>query len=220
MRRIAVIGAGGHAREVLEILLSMRAAGHLLEPLGFVDDNSQLHGREVDGFPVLGGMRWLEQQSPTEIELICAVGAPAVRQRLVGRAASLGYRFASAISPLALVSARARIGSGAMIFPNAVVGPSVSLGDHVILNVGATVSHDSRLGHFCTVNPGVHVAGNVTVCEGCSIGMGANVIQGTSIGDWTTIGAGAVVIRDLPSHVTAVGVPARVTKEHQSNQPS
>jgi len=50
--------------------------------------------------------------------------------------------------------------------------------------------------------------------EGCYIGMGANVIQGITIGPWSIIGAGAVVIRDIPPHVTAVGVPARVIKVH------
>jgi len=60
--------------------------------------------------------------------------------------------------------------------------------------------------HLCIIAAGIG--------EGCYIGMGANVIQGITIGPWSTIGAGAVVICDIPPHVTAVGVPARVIKIH------
>jgi acetyltransferase EpsM len=44
------------------------------------------------------------------------------------------------------------------------------------------------------------------------IGIGVSVIQGIRIGRGVIIGAGAVVIEDIPDHVTAVGVPARVIK--------
>jgi acetyltransferase-like isoleucine patch superfamily enzyme len=76
------------------------------------------------------------------------------------------------------------------------------------------------VGDFCNINPGVHLAGNVTVGEGCYIGMGANVIQGINIGPWSIIGTGAAVIRDIPPHVTAVGVPARVIKLHEKQEGS
>jgi serine acetyltransferase len=40
------------------------------------------------------------------------------------------------------------------------------------------------------------------------------VIEKISIGAGTKVGAGAAVVRDLPSQVTAVGVPARVIRSH------
>lgn len=213
MSSIVIVGAGGHAREVLEILISMESHGQSVEVVGFVDDNPQLHDREINGVPVLGGIQWLVREQ-SRVEVICAIGAPDVRCELVERIADLGYRFASAISPYALISPHARIGQGVMIFPNTVIGPNVSVGNHAILNVGATVSHDSLVGDFCTINPSAHLAGNVHLGAKSSVGMGANVIQGVSIGCRTVIGAGAVVVRDLPPSVTAVGVPARVIKTH------
>jgi serine acetyltransferase len=32
------------------------------------------------------------------------------------------------------------------------------------------------------------------------------------VGRWTIVGAGAVVLKELPSNVTAVGVPARIVE--------
>jgi acetyltransferase-like isoleucine patch superfamily enzyme len=78
------------------------------------------------------------------------------------------------------------------------------------VNVRASVSHDAVVGDFVNVNPGVVVAGNARLDTGCYIGAGATVIDRIAVGAWTVVGAGAVVVRDLPAHVTAVGVPARV----------
>jgi sugar O-acyltransferase (sialic acid O-acetyltransferase NeuD family) len=219
-KKVVIIGAGGHAREVLDILLACRANGHDIQPLGFVDENPDNHGQTLDGFPVLGDLRWFEGVDRGDIEVICAVGTPQVCRKLARQAQALGLRFASAISPQACISPHARIGQGVMIFPNVIVNTGAMIGDHVILNVAATISHDTVVGDFCNINPGVHLAGNVTVGEGCYIGMGANVIQGINIGPWSIIGTGAAVIRDIPPHVTAVGVPARVIKLHEKQEGS
>ena len=208
--RVVLVGAGGHAREVLQILLACKQIGMPGEPLGFVDEEPWPGGTMLDGFPVLGGLEWLERAEPPAPAAICAVGTPSLCRSLAGRVGSLGIEFVSAISPAATVAGRARIGAGSMIFPNAVVSTGVVIGEHVALNVAATVSHDSIVGSFSGLGPGVHLAGNVRVGEGCFIGMGASVIQGVAIGDGSVIGAGAAVLDDVPPGVTAVGVPARV----------
>lgn len=216
MPKVVIIGAGGHAREVLDILLVCRANGHDIEPLGFISENpDNYRGHILDGFPVLGDFRWFEGVDRGDVEVICAVGTPKVCRELTQKAQALSLRFASAISPRASMSPHARIGQGVMIFPNVIVNTGAIIGDHVILNVSTTVSHDTVVGHLCNINPGVHLAGNVTVGEGCYIGMGANIIQGLNIGPWSIIGAGAVVVQDVPANVTAVGVPAKVIKTRE-----
>jgi sugar O-acyltransferase (sialic acid O-acetyltransferase NeuD family) len=209
MRGVAIIGAGGHGREVAEILRCQARVHGGPEPLGFIDDNPSLHGRVLDGLPVLGGWAWFDGIDRAEVGVICAVGTPEVCRQLVERANALGLAFASAISPLAHISDLAQVGLGVTVFPNVVINTGARLGDYCIVNVAVTVSHDAQVGRYANVNPGVHLAGNVTVGEGCYIGMGTNVIQGCAIGPWTVVGAGAAVVRDLPAHVTAVGVPAK-----------
>jgi sugar O-acyltransferase (sialic acid O-acetyltransferase NeuD family) len=212
MKRVIIIGAGGHGREVAEILMhSARQAGDPLV-LGFIVDEPDLHDKVINDLPVLGDWSWFETIDRNEIAVICAVGLPHLRKRLVERATSSGLSFANAISPLAHLSADAKIGKGVMIFPNSFISTNSFIGDHVIVNVGATISHDTKVGRYATINPGVHLAGNVSVGEGCHLGIGCSVINGVSIESWTTVGAGATVIRELPENVTAVGVPARIIK--------
>jgi sugar O-acyltransferase (sialic acid O-acetyltransferase NeuD family) len=208
VKRVVIIGAGGHGREVADIL---RARAET-DVIGFVDDNREIHGNDVDGLRVLGDWSWFECVDRSEIAVVCAVGSPELCRRLTKRAESLGLSFANAISPLAHISSFARLGDGVTAFPHAVINTGAVVESYSILNIGATVSHDTKIGRYSNINPGAHLAGNVTVGEGCYIGMGANVIQGRSIGAWSVVGAGAVVTRDIPARVTAVGVPAKIVK--------
>jgi sugar O-acyltransferase (sialic acid O-acetyltransferase NeuD family) len=215
VKRVAIIGAGGHGREVAEILRYQMQQHSGMSVLGFIDDNLDLRQQIINDLPVLGDWTWFEGMDRGEVAVICAVGSPRVCMRLAQRAKSLGLAFVNAISPLAYVSPYAKVGEGIVMFPNTVANTGSFLGDHCILNVGATISHDTKIGPYSNINPGAHLAGNVSVGQGCYIGMGANVIQDKSIGDWTIVGAGAVVTKDIPANVTAVGVPAHFTEGEQ-----
>ncbi len=209
------MGAGGHAREIVEVFLDGSSKGEGWPVLGYIDENPASHGKTLDGLPVLGNFRWFEGVDRGEVQVICAVGTPQVAHELVQKALDLGLEFCKAVSPLAHVSPFARLGRGVMLFAHSVINTGAEIGDFSTLNLAATVSHDTVVGPFCNINPGVHLAGNVRVEEGCYIGMGANIIQGVTIGAWSIIGAGTVVVKDIPPNVTAVGVPAKVIKTRE-----
>jgi sugar O-acyltransferase (sialic acid O-acetyltransferase NeuD family) len=215
MKRVVIIGAGVHGREVAEILRHQSGSGGGAMPLGFVDDDRSLQGTTVDELPVLGDFSWFEGVDRSEVSVICASGFSQTRRTMVERAAAAGLSFANAISPLAYLSPNAKVGQGVVMCQNSLAARGSMIEDHAILNLGAIVSHDTRVGRYATLNPGVNLAGNVTIGEGSYLGIGCSVIQGISIGSWTTVGAGAAVIRDLPDKVTAVGVPARIIKTNE-----
>lgn len=213
MKRIVIIGAGGHAREVADILRQQTADELLL--LGYVVDDPEHHRGRVAGLPILGNWDWFNDSDRDELFVICAIGLPEVRKQLVERAIALQLRFVNAISPLAFVSPDAKLGEGVMIFPFSFISAGCVIGDHAIVNAGTTVSHQTTVGMYGTLSPGVSIAGNVAIGEGCFVGIGACVIQGLAVGRWSTIGAGASVIRNVPERSTVAGVPAR-TLESQA----
>jgi UDP-perosamine 4-acetyltransferase len=199
------LGAGGHAKVVIETLEEhggYEIAGCTGEP-GDLGD--------VLGYPILGSDDVLPQLYARGVRhAVPAIGDNARRRRVALRARQVGFTLASAVSPRAGVSGRARLGQGILIVRGAVVNASVTVGDGTIINTGATVDHDCEIGPWVHVAPGVHLAGRVSVGEGALLGVGSSVLPGIRVGAWARVGAGAAVTRDVPDGATVVGVPARL----------
>lgn len=215
MQRVAILGAGGHAREMLDILMVQNAISPQYEILGFIDENPDHWGMVLNGYPVLGGLDWFDTQDKAEIRVVCGVGNPALRRKLVQKIAARGLQFCNIIHPTAVLTPFVELGKGVVITAKCILTNQIRIGNHVHINLDCTISHDCVVEDFSTIAPGVHVAGNVHIKTGCDIGTGAVIIQGITIGEWAIVGAGAVVTKDIPANTTSVGVPARVIKERE-----
>lgn len=214
MTDVVILGAGGFARETYWVFLDDNLEKRRWNVLGFIDDNPSLHGTTLCDLPVLGGFEWLSKSAKSGWQAICGVGTPHTRKLLAERVAALGLGFCTVIHPSARLSRWVEIGPGTIITAGNVLTTQIKLEPHVLLNLDCTVGHDTIIGPYCNINPGCHISGSVRLGEGVDLGTGAAVIQGKTIGDWSIIGAGAVVTSDIPAHVTAVGVPCKVVKQH------
>lgn len=212
-RQVVIIGAGGFAREVLDVYDACNAAGQgPFDVLGFVADGATA-GTAVNGKPLLGSLDWLAVHAG--VSAICAIGDTATRRDVVRRAAGLGIRFHTVVHPSALLTRWVQLGSGTVITAGCILTNQIRIGDHVHLNLDSTVGHDVVIEDYVTVAPGVHISGNVTLEAGCNVGTGAAIIQQRRIGAGSVIGAGAVVTGDIPADSVAVGVPAKVIKTRE-----
>ncbi|MEX8519826.1 MAG: acetyltransferase [Leptothrix sp. (in: b-proteobacteria)] len=207
-----IFGAGGHAREVLQIVKDINASApspqwHLM---GFLlDDGYHLPSTHLNGLPVLQGpVRWGQPAA-----VVIAIGQSAARKEVVRRLQGLGYsEFPTMVHPLAWMADTVVLGSGNVIFSGVLLNTDVTLGDHVHVNLGCSISHDGRIGSYSTLGPGTRICGHCVTAEGTDIGAGCTLIPKASIGEWSIIGAGAVVTGDIAANATAVGVPATVIK--------
>ena len=215
LQKVVIIGTGGFGREVLDVIEAVNQVSPTYEILGFITEPGyQQPGDLINEAPVLGYFDWLEANRG-EVHAICSVGAPPTRKRLIEKAEEIGVQFFSVVHPRAIMTRWVTLGSGSIITAGCILTNNITLGRHVHLNLDCTVGHDAVLEDYVTVSPGVHISGNVTLKTGSFIGTGANLIEGKTVGEWSVIGAGSVVIRDIPPHVTAVGIPARTVKRHQ-----
>jgi sugar O-acyltransferase (sialic acid O-acetyltransferase NeuD family) len=212
---VVILGAGGFARETYWVFLEDNAEKKKWNVVGFVDDNPKLDGTVLCDIPVLGGFGWLEQHVSGNLRVICGVGNPRSRRAIAARASALGFDFCTVVHPNARMSRWVELGAGAIITAGSVLTTQIKIGPHTIVNLDTTIGHDTIVGAYCNINPGCHISGCVRFGDGVDFGTGAVIIHGKRVGDWSIIGAGAVVAEDIPSHVTAVGVPCRVIKTHQ-----
>lgn len=201
---IVVIGAGGHARSVCDVLL-MQGRHQIL---GLVDPEA------AEGFydlPVLGGDEVLPELLARGCAqgALVAIGSNRIRRRITEKLMDLGYEMVTAISPRAVVSPFARVEPGTVVMHGAVIGASARVGRGCIINTNCSLDHDDEVGDFCHIAPGVAISGTVRIGSESFVGTGARIIDGITLGERVMLGAGAVAIRDIPSGHTAVGVPAR-----------
>jgi len=204
------IGAGGHAKVVIEIL----KLSQVCEVVGLLDSDEQKRGREIGGVPVIGDDTLLETLYNQGIRHafvgLGSVGDSTARRRLFDNAQKIGYSIVAAIHPHAVISESARLGVGPTVMAGCVVNADTQIGDNVILNTGAIVDHDCTIGNHVHIAPRACLSGGVKVGEGAHVGAGAFVRQEISIGADAIIGVGSVVVKDVPDKVTVIGVPARI----------
>jgi UDP-perosamine 4-acetyltransferase len=207
MPQVVIVGAGGHAKVIIDILEQrdeLRIAGCT---------SAARETEDVLGYPVLGTDDCLPALFSSGVRsAIVAIGDNRVRMDRLCHLRDAGFELVSAISPDAIVSPRAMLGRGVSVMPGAVINVAAGLEDGVIANTGSTIDHDCAIGQCAHIAPGANLGGGVRVGAGSLIGIGSRVIPGVTIGPWATVAAGAVVIRDLDANVTAMGVPARVTR--------
>lgn len=201
---VVIIGAGGHAKVVLDIL---RASGQ--EIAGFYDDHPEA---KLEDLPLLGKIKEI---SYSEHQHIIAIGNNNVRETIATQLSQMSCKIGSAIHPSAVIGSHVTIGDGTVVMANSVINHSAVIGDHCIINTAATVDHDCKISDFVHLSPGVHLAGNVSVRSNAHIGIGSSVIQSVKVGVGAVIGAGAAVIHDIPDHTVAVGCPAKVIKSNK-----
>jgi UDP-perosamine 4-acetyltransferase len=204
------MGAGGHAKILVEILRSLGG----WELVGFTDQRPELKGSTFMGVPILGDDGLLPALRAEGVdEAFIGVGAirdVSARKKLFALATGYGFEMITLVHLSAYVAPSARLGQGVAVLPGAVVNTDVRLGDNVTAYSGAIVEHDCVIGDHVHLSPGVHLAGGVHIEPEAFVGIGASIIQGIRVGAGAVIGAGAAVVRDVPAGCTVVGVPARV----------
>jgi sugar O-acyltransferase (sialic acid O-acetyltransferase NeuD family) len=196
-RALYVIGAGGHAKVVVDILLAMGTP-----PIALLDENAR--SSEVLGIAVL---RTATLPNP-DAAVIVAIGDNAAREQ----AAARYLRFGTAVHPSAAIGRDARVGDGSVVMAGAVVNAGSRIGNHCIVNTRAGIDHDCVLEDFASVAPGATLGGGVRLGRSAVISLGASVIHGCRVGDHAVVGAGAVVVRDVAPLVVVHGIPARVQR--------
>lgn len=213
-RELVVVGAGGFARETVEAVRALNAAGARWRIAGYLDDEPALHGTVIDGVPVLGGTGVLASM-PDAAVVVCT-GRPSnyvSRPRIVGALGLPPQRYATIIHPSATVSSTSRIGPGSVLLAQTVLTAAVTVGSHVAVMPHVTLTHDDVIGDFATIASGVCLGGGVQVGRCAYVGAGALVREQRRIGPCALVGMGSVVTRHIPAGEVWAGVPARYLRK-------
>lgn len=204
---IIILGAGGHASVLIDILISCSE-----QIIGILTPEKI---QSWNGIEVIGNDDKLLEYQPDQVLLVNAIGSvkqPTLRAKIYQVCKEKGYSFANVIHPSAIVSSGATLSEGAQIMAGAIIQTGVQIGENVLVNTRSSIDHDCIIGRNVHIAPGVTISGGVEINDNVHIGTGSVVIQGIKIEDNSVIGAGAVVIHNVNSGETVVGVPAKLIR--------
>lgn len=204
MEKIVIIGAGGHAKTIVDTLERLGC----YDIVGFVDKNVS-EKPMYKGYKVIGTDDDLQLLYESGIKnafiAIGFLGDSTLRQKIYDKLLKIGFNIPSVIDPTAIVACDAIIGEGTYVGRGSVVNVSTCVGQNCIINSAAVIEHDCIIGDFTHVAVGAVVCGQVSVGENTLIGANATVIQCKNIGSNCVVGAGTVVRRDVTDKKIVVG---------------
>ncbi|MFF3060133.1 NeuD/PglB/VioB family sugar acetyltransferase [Streptomyces sp. NPDC057909] len=209
---LLVVGAGGMGRAIASLCAQdVDEAGRpRWNVLGFIDEDTALHGSLVDGLPVLGCLRTVTRYPTAQLVVsICHVDHHGARRRIVEALGLPAHRYATVVHSTAVIDPSCRVGRGAVVMPMVCALPGVAIGDHVIVRPQAMMAADVGLRDYATVGAQVFLGRGVVVAENGYVGAGAEVRERTCVGPWVVVGMGSLVLDDVPGHQVWAGRPPK-----------
>jgi sugar O-acyltransferase (sialic acid O-acetyltransferase NeuD family) len=184
----ALVGYGGHAKEVLSQM------GEKLTC--FVGDEYVVEGTEP-----------LSKFDPKEYELMIAVANSRDRYDITQRLPK-ETKYFTWIHPTALIMGNdVEIGEGSFIGAYSILTTNIKIGNHAILNRGNHIGHDCEIGNYFSAMPGAIVSGNVKIYDLVYIGSNSSIKEKISIHSLVTIGLNSGVVKDIEGPGVYAGVP-------------
>ena len=193
MKKIILIGGGGHCRSCIDVIEKEKK----FKVLGIVDNKKNIL---IKKYKLIGSDKDLDKISKKIKNAIITIGHiknSDLRERLYKKLIKLKFNLPSVISPLAYVSKNALVGAGTIIMHRALININAKIGKNCIINTGAIIEHDVVIGDNCHISTGSIINGGVTIEKNSFIGSNAVVKQNIKIGKNSFVNANLFIKKKL-----------------------
>lgn len=188
----ALIGCGGHAREVMA-QMGLKLTCFVDEK--YADENTLL----------------LSDFNPFKYVVMVAIADPIIRYNIVSKLPR-ETKYFTFVHPSALIMGNVEIGEGSFIGAYSILTTNIKIGKHAILNRGNHIGHDTEIGDYFSAMPGAIISGSVKICDRVYLGTNSSIREKITIPSLTTIGLNSGVVDDISIPGIYGGVPAKRIK--------
>lgn len=211
MEDILIIGAGGFALEVIDIIEAIDSGSFKYNIIGLLDDYKKTFA--LSKYHINGTL--MDLVDYRGISAIVAIANPKIREEIFEKLAEYSIQTPNIIHPKSEISKHATIvkDSGVIVNCYTQISAGAIIGRAVIVDSNSYIGHETIIEPFVTVYPSVSISGNCRINKHAEIGLGSNIIQGLTIGSNSFIGAGSTVVNNIDENKIAVGVPCKPVKE-------
>ena len=211
MENIIIIGAGGFALEIIDLIESINSNGKTYNIIGLLDD--QKIDFKLKAYNIIGEVS--DYKKFSQHSFVVAIANPKIRESIYNDLKLYGVKTPNLIHPTTEISKYSTITeeSGIIINFSSQISAGAIIEKAVIVDSKSYIGHGTTLKSFVTIYPGVNVSGSNIINEKVEVGLGSNIIQGLCIGSNTLIGAGSTVINSIKENVVAIGTPCKPIKD-------
>ena len=192
----ALIGNGGHAREVM-VQMNQRL-------IRFVDDKYWIEGDDK--------LLPLSDFNPEIYEVMIAVGSSDDRLNISKKLPKETKYFSFIHNTALILDDSIQIGDGTFIGAYSVLTTNIKVGKHSLLNRSNHIGHDCQIGDYLTLMPGAIVSGDCNISDNVYVGTNSSIREKISICDDVIIGLNSGVVSDIVESGVYVGAPAKKIK--------
>ncbi len=192
----ALIGNGGHAREVMSQME--------VELFRFVSDE---YWKEGDS-----KLLPLSKFDADKYVVMVAIANSKDREDVV-KSLPEKTQYFTFIHPTAqIMSDDIIIGEGSFIGANSIITCNIKIGNHCLLNRSVHIGHDSIIGDYFSAMPGSVVSGNVTLGDKVYLGTNSSIREKITICNDVIIGLNTGIVKDIKDSGTYVGCSIKKIK--------
>ncbi len=206
MKRLLIIGSGGHSRSVLSAAKSMKCwSDYKIIDINFSNQKEKIMGCGVYPF------KKVENFYKENFDFFIAIGDNMIRESILKSLSKYKCNFVNILHPKAFIDNYSNIGIGNFVGQFSNIGACAKIGDFNIINTYGNIEHEVIMGNFNHLAPSSTICGRTVLKDRIFIGAKAVIIEKLSIANNTTIGAGSVVIKSVhKENNKLVGIPAKV----------
>jgi len=191
MKEIIVLGAGGHAKSVIDVIELQNE----YKIAGIIDNDLKKGSRFLD-YEIIGNddnLKSLREKYKYAIIGVGQIKTPNIRIKLFQKLKEFNFILPVIISPFAYVSKRAKIEEGTIIMHHALVNTDAKIGKNCIINSKALIEHDVVIADFCHISTGAIVNGGVEIENNVFLGSNSVCKEYIKIKENSFIKAGSLV---------------------------
>lgn len=188
MKKIILIGAGGHAVSCLDVINQSKK----FKVIGFVDNKKKV-GSIYMGIKIIGTDIDLKKIRKLTKYAFVTVGYIQInnnRKKLYHRLINLGFEVPKIISPYAYLSKTAKVGNGSIIHHGVIINSLAEIGENCIINSKSLIEHGVKIGNHTHVSTSCIVNGDTMIGEECFLGSNSVIRNNIKISNKTFIKMG------------------------------
>src|SRR5271166_6153632 len=165
IKKIAIFGAGGFAREIAWLIDEINWDYPQFEFLGYLPNDPSNLGKNDSRDHILGDINWLDGNQEVDA-LALGIGNPERKAKVVSEVESRfpGLEWPALIHPTVQFDrTTCRIERGVVLCAGCIATVNVVFEEFCMVNLLCTIAHEARIGKYAVINPTANLSGGVTL---------------------------------------------------------